>query len=151
MKRLNPDTGEPFKHGEWSECGNRVFWGYLSRVNKRGYNYEMWRTPESFEKSRKTTEKWVKDNPEKHNAHMASTRAKRLKRNPKWLKDYFVEEIKEFYKLAKALEEFTGIKHEVDHIIPLQGKLVSGLHVPWNLRVITKDENNKKRNKFEPC
>lgn len=43
----------------------------------------------------------------------------------------------------------TGIVHHVDHVIPLQGRTVSGLHVAGNLRVITASENVKKHNRYE--
>lgn len=56
------------------------------------------------------------------------------------------DEIKSFYALAKSLTLETNILHTVDHVIPLQGKIVSGLHVENNLQILTKSENSKKRN-----
>lgn len=56
--------------------------------------------------------------------------------------------LRSFQEKAKAMTNTTGIKHSVDHIIPLKGELVSGLHVPWNMRVITLDENLRKGSKW---
>ncbi len=64
---------------------------------------------------------------------------------PKWAKK---EDIQAIYEEAKRLTIETGIKHQVDHIIPLKHPLVCGLHVKENLRVITQEENYKKNNKF---
>ena len=58
------------------------------------------------------------------------------------------EAIKEIYKTAVELTESTGTVYEVDHIVPLTSKLVCGLHVEHNLRVITFEENRKKYNSF---
>jgi hypothetical protein len=57
--------------------------------------------------------------------------------------------IKEQYTLAKTLTEQTGIKHHVDHIIPLRHPLVCGLHTETNLRVIPAWENIQKSNDFK--
>lgn len=51
------------------------------------------------------------------------------------------------YEIAKRISDLTGTPHEVDHIEPLKGKNACGLHVPWNMRVITKEENREKGNK----
>ena len=58
------------------------------------------------------------------------------------------DKIKEIYTQAQTLTRDTGIQHEVDHIIPLQGKLVSGLHVEDNLQILTRKENRAKHNRY---
>ena len=73
--------------------------------------------------------------------------AKKLQ-TPNWLSIGHLNKIKSFYLIAKELTHFTGTTYEVDHIVPLQGEFVSGLHVPWNLQVITKSSNASKRNNF---
>lgn len=73
-------------------------------------------------------------------------RARRVQATPKWVD---LNACQFFYAEAKALTEKTGVRHVVDHIIPLKGRGVRGLHVPWNLQVITQAENLRKSNRLE--
>lgn len=58
------------------------------------------------------------------------------------------EKMVALYSLSRMFTKETGITHEVDHIIPLQGKTVSGLHVYENLRVVTRNINRRKSSSF---
>jgi len=69
-------------------------------------------------------------------------------RTPTWLTKEHKSSIRAKYAEARWMTEKTGVKHHVDHIVPLLGKNVSGLHVPWNLRVIPAKENIRKSNNF---
>lgn len=92
--------------------------------------------------------KYAIDKKELFSSKSAKYRAAKLQRTPKWLTDEDDWMFKEIYSLAKLREELTGAKWHVDHIIPLQGELVCGLHVPINLQVITATENLNKSNKY---
>jgi len=75
----------------------------------------------------------------------AKRRAARKQAFPKWAN---IKAIAEFYLLAERKTSETGIRHVVDHIVPLQGRNVCGLHVEYNLQVLTEEENLRKFNKF---
>ena len=107
--------------------------------------------------------KWRQENREKHNTvnriwnsknkHVKAAlegkrRAAQLQRTPEWLTDTDLWVIEEAYHLAQLRTNLFNFPWHVDHIIPLQGKSVSGLHVPSNLRVIPGSENVKKSNKY---
>ncbi len=79
-------------------------------------------------------------------ARRAKARAAKRLRTPPWAD---MQAIVSFYERAVRLTAETGELHEVDHIIPLQGRIVSGLHVHWNLRVIPQRENRAKSNKYD--
>ena len=67
---------------------------------------------------------------------------------PKWLTNIQKAQIAELYELAGAREMQTGIKYHVDHVVPLRGRGVCGLHVPWNLQLLTEAENFQKHNRL---
>jgi len=91
---------------------------------------------------------WRLGNKHKQAVYSAKKRSEMLLRTPKWLDAQAFEQIEEYYFTAHMLGMHTGSHYHVDHIVPLRGKLVSGLHVPWNLQVLTQLENQRKKNKF---
>ena len=102
---------------------------------------------DSVLKSRKT---YAIENQDKRTALRQNRRAARIKRTPPWAKDIMRDYMKLVSKFSKALTKRTGIKQSIDHIVPLQGELVSGLHLPWNIQIISLSENSGKCNKFVP-
>lgn len=89
----------------------------------------------------------------KAHPHMARSlnqmvHARKLRRCPKWLDSSQKREMAQFFIDADYIQNLTKTRMEVDHIVPLQGKNVSGLHVPWNLQILTATENREKKNRF---
>jgi hypothetical protein len=89
---------------------------------------------------------WAK-NKEKRCEYAAYRNAAEAQATPSWLTEDQKWMISEIYELRLKRQEATGVKHHVDHIIPLLGKEARGLHVPWNLQVITATDNCRKSNK----
>ena len=83
------------------------------------------------------------------NAAVARRKAAKLQRIPKWTNETDLWMIKEIYELSALRTNLTGILWHVDHILPLQGDRVSGLHTPFNMQVITAIENIRKGNRYE--
>lgn len=92
--------------------------------------------------------KWRSENKGKINHYAVMRLAAKLRATPSWLSNAMVAEIESMYTARAKIEAETGIKHHVDHIIPLQGETVCGLHVPWNLQILTAAENVRKSNKL---
>lgn len=93
----------------------------------------------------------------KKNTEVVATRKNELKMRrkaatnnstPGWLSKDDISKMRSIYKMCRLISKKTGIQHEVDHIIPLISDVVSGLHVPWNLQIISKSENASKSNKL---
>lgn len=91
--------------------------------------------------------KWAKDNPEICRARTAKRKAAKAQATPPWAD---MKAISKIYADAARIQSETGVKMHVDHIIPLRHKAICGLHCETNLRIITAEENVRKKNKWEP-
>jgi hypothetical protein len=123
---------------------------------------KLWaeRNPEKAKKlAAQRSSEWQKRNPEylknhykankeRYVAARAKRRAAQESATPAWLTAIDKAMIQEMYDVSEARFIQTGIKHHVDHIVPINGKNVAGMHVPWNLQVITAHENLSKGWRF---
>lgn len=90
---------------------------------------------------------WYKSNPDKAAASASMYRAKVKGATPDWLTQEQKRQVQEFYEHARDCRAVSGQDYHVDHIVPLQGENVCGLHVPWNLQVLPSDVNIAKSNR----
>ena len=171
-------TGEPCKHGhialrktkgacveclkiEWQR-GNESRAGYFKEYNKRDDIkdrkndwYQANRDAvidraktRPVEKLREYRNIWKENNMVQVRADTKARRRKHREATPPWLTRKQKTEIRQLYQIAITMTKTTGEQYVVDHIIPLRSPDVCGLHVPWNLRVITQEANLKKSNKL---
>lgn len=120
------------------------YWSNPDKERDRGIKY-YW---DNLERQRNNSKAYKKANPEKTALnHSEKLRIKKMGQ-PKWLSAIELAQIQEFYDIADMKTMQTGISHHVDHIHALRGNGFNGLHVPWNLQVITAEENMRKRNKL---
>ncbi len=169
-------TGKPCKHGHISErrisgrccisCADntakewaktnikrskeiRFNWDNANRIKtaKRVSEYRL----ANPEKVKQSVQNWREKNVDFYKSYMVLQAAKRnaakLQRTPKWLNDGHLFEIESVYNYCSALRKI-GLNYHVDHIVPLQGKNISGLHLPWNLQVLPAKINWAKGNKL---
>lgn len=90
--------------------------------------------------------RWDSKNQGLRNLQSALYKRRHRNATPKWLTQEHREQIKHIYLQAKIMTKLTGTRYVVDHIVPLHGKNVCGLHVPWNLEVMTNEANCRKSN-----
>jgi hypothetical protein len=171
-------TGQPCKHGhvaarktkgacveclkvEWAK-GNETRAAYFREYNKREDVKD--RKNEWYQENREAViaaastrpqhvkreyqNAWKERNSVWVRADTKSRRRKHREATPKWLTTAQKATMREIYKMAITMTQTTGEQYVVDHIVPLRSHEVCGLHVPWNLRVITQEENLKKSNKL---
>jgi 5-methylcytosine-specific restriction endonuclease McrA len=171
-------TGEPCKHGhialrktkgscldclkaEW-EKGNTTRAEYFKQYNESDAGKEAKQryyeankeaviaraNARPLEERRRHKGKHKENNPEYYKS-LTSVRKRRHKNaTPKWVTPDQKLKIRQLYLEAMRLTKLTGERYVVDHIVPLISPEVCGLHVPWNLRVITQEENLRKSNKL---
>jgi hypothetical protein len=171
-------TGEPCKHGhialrktkgacveclkiEWQR-GNESRAGYFKEYNKRDDIkdrksdwYQANRDAvidraktRPYEETKEYKKRWKENNQVWVRADTKARRRKHREATPPWLTKKQKTEIRQLYQIAITMTKTTGEQYVVDHIVPLRSSDVCGLHVPWNLRVITQEENLKKSNKL---
>lgn len=123
----------------------RLAWQCENKDKLRVYA-QRWYTkaiPEVLSKKRKD---YREKNPDVFARHSVKRRSSEKAATPLWITNEDKEKTKLIYLKRDFINEVTGIKHEVDHIYPIQGKYSCGLHVYWNLRIITATENRRKNN-----
>jgi hypothetical protein len=129
------------KSGAAKEAGRRYY--------ERNREQVIARANARPSEEKKAWKKAHKDrNPDYYNVLTSLRKRRHRNATPKWLTRKQREEIKQLYIIAVTMTRTTGERYVVDHIVPLISDEVCGLHVPWNLRVITQEENLKKSNKL---
>lgn len=114
----------------------------------REVNTRHWTPEAKLEARRSSARRCNRNNPARIKANKIKYETKRDAATPPWLTDEHWNEMNAFYDKARRLTAEVGIRHEVDHIVPINGEMVSGLHVPWNLQVLTQADNVRKSNRY---
>lgn len=144
---------------KWQAENREKVKGYVRKACKKAYNND----PEKFRKKsrdkrkknpqlareivNKSYKKIYYSRREQERARLNNLSAKRRTATPSWLSAIEKAQIQEIYDVARAKTMQTGIQHHVDHIMPVNGEASCGLHVPWNLQILTAAENCGKKNK----
>lgn len=160
-RRANPDKAKAISDRHYKKHADKIRANARDAYHKTGGEAQRAYVAKNREKRKQTCDNWRRNNPEKilaqkrayYRNNPAKGRAQTNKRDalkqramPSWVR---AEEFEPIYKVAAELQAATGIKHDVDHIVPLTHGEVCGLHVPWNLQVMTASANRAKHNRFE--
>jgi 5-methylcytosine-specific restriction endonuclease McrA len=141
----NQTRAEYFRQYNQSEAGQKAKREYYDRNKAQVIEKAFSRPPKEKAAAK---QRYKEANPDLYKELVSLRRRRFRQATPKWLTAEHKMEIRMKYRLAIELTRRTGMRHAVDHIVPLQGETVCGLHVPWNLEVVTQEENLKKSNKL---
>lgn len=167
-------TGRPCKHGHFAmrvtlngtcvTCANiSEKKSRLKKLEKNPDFYKIYYANHS-ERIKHAVSQYRIKNPDKVKISNKTSKAKRRSRataaemerqalkinaTPRWLTKQQRKQIETVYEVSRNTSLRAGYVCHVDHIIPLRGDGVCGLHVPWNLRVVSRSYNIKKKNKLD--
>lgn len=110
------------------------------------YNKEYYQTKGST--IRKACKEYRDSNKSKTTYWASKRRASKVNATPPWLTEEQESFIHSVYSFRYRISGVVGREYHVDHIVPLQGENVCGLHVPWNLQVIPAKDNISKSNTY---
>jgi hypothetical protein len=130
-KQYRQENAKKFNDPEYAK---RYYQEHKERLDKENKKWAK----NNREQSNLIKRNWRKLNPKQHRKTQAARRARLLKATPKWAD---LEKIKQVYLNCPS-------NMEVDHVIPLKGKNICGLHIETNLQYLSKSDNCKKGNKF---
>ena len=148
-KRNENPKGRKIIAREWAQRNRVALAAYQKEYEKANKERIAARRAARLIERREVKRIWRKNNLGIVLATAAKRRAAKLKRTPAWLSNFDKLKIECLYQLAAMRNRESDQKWHVDHIIPLQGAFVSGLHVPGNLRVIPAIDNIRKSNQYE--
>ena len=144
-EKANTERAEYFRQYNQSEAGKEAKRKYYEKNKDLVMAKAQERSPEERRFHKRA---YKLKHPDLYRAFTRARRKKHRQATPKWLTAEQKRAMRQIYIDAMTVSRITGTPYVVDHIIPLNGDAVSGLHVPWNLRVITREENLRKSNKL---
>lgn len=143
--QANETRAEYFKQYNQSDAGKQAKQDYYAR-NKEAVIARANARPIEERRAAKAQHKAA--HPEYYNTLNNVRKRRHRNATPPWITKEQKEAMRDLYGQAARMTAITGERYVVDHIVPLINSAVCGLHVPWNLRVITQEENLKKSNKL---
>lgn len=157
-RAINPEYQKEYYENNKGGILKRVQEYYKENKSKIQARNKKWRE-DTAETRREKSAVYREDNKNKireyyqENKHYFLQRNKyrkaaKLKATPRWLTEEHIKQMNQFYFFRGMVSGVVGKDYHVDHIVPLQGKNVCGLHVPWNLQILPAKENLSKGNSY---